>query len=215
MSLTGFRALLRFPGNALLAILLLTALRMALHGSLRFAFVPWNIFLALLPLLLATAASRSRSRIRGIALSAAWLLFFPNAAYLVTDIVHLRIAPGHLFWLDLVLLFGAGMLGMALSLRSLRMIERFYARFVPAPWLQLLSLAFLLASAYGIYLGRVERWNSWHALTQPCALARDIFNDFRHPLQNRAAWELTALFAMLQIGSYVFSRTSYNEAGQP
>ena len=201
------RILLSFPANAVLAIFAMVALRMALHGSLQFAFLPWNIFLALLPLAFAHAAARSRNLATGILLSAAWLVLFPNAAYLVTDIVHLRIRPGRLFWLDLILLFAAGVLGVVLSLRSLRSVEKFYGRFLPRPWLTLLSICFLAASAYGIYLGRVERWNSWDALARPFALFNDIFDDFRHPIRNRDAWELTALFAILQIGSYCILRS--------
>ena len=202
-----FRHALRFPGNAILTILSLLAIRVLLHRQLHFGFLVWNIFLAVLPLFAARAAVRTKSIRTGILLSAVWLLLFPNAAYLVTDIVHLRITPGSLFWLDLVLLFGAALLGMVLSIRSLYEIEIFWSRYLLPQWIPVLSAAALLASGYGIYLGRVERWNSWDALLQPLALLHDIFNDFRHPIRNREAWELTGLFATLQIGSYYLSRS--------
>jgi uncharacterized membrane protein len=32
-------------------------------------------------------------------------------------------------------------------------------------------------SAVGIYLGRFQRFNSWHILTQPDALVMSVFND--------------------------------------
>ncbi len=197
-----FRSALRFPGNAIIAVLTLLALRMALHRSFHFGFLIWNIFLATLPLLMATAARNTPDAKKGLALSLLWLLLFPNAAYLVTDIVHLEPIPGRRFWLDLVLLFGTGALGIALSLQSLREIERLLARWLPRRCMPLLSVALLMLSGYGIYLGRVERWNSWDPLLQPVALLQDIFNDFRHPIRNREAWELTALFAGLQLGSY-------------
>lgn len=197
------RHALRFPGNAVIALFSLLALHMILHGNLSFSFLVWNTFLALLPLAFAKAAVRTQRPGLRAGFVLAWLLLFPNAAYLVTDIVHLRPTPGRAYWLDLVLLFGAGALGIALSLRSLIAVEQVFARFLPKPWLPLLTLAVLIASGYGIYLGRVERWNSWDALLRPLALLRDIFNDFRHPIRNRDAWALTALFAAMQIGSYV------------
>jgi len=199
----------RFPLNAIGAVLTLLLLRMVLHQSLHFGFLIWNIFLAVLPLWIATAARRATSSRKAIALSLLWLLVFPNAAYLVTDIVHLRLIPGHRFWLDLVLLFGAGALGILLSLQSLREIERLYARWLHPRRLPLLSIAALIASGYGIYLGRVSRWNSWDPLLQPFALLRDMFNDFRHPLRNSDAWQLTALFATMQVASYLLSRANY------
>jgi uncharacterized membrane protein len=202
-----FHHALRFPGNAILAVFALLLLRMVLHHSLHFCFLVWNVFLALLPLCFARAAVRARHPGRGLTLSLAWLLLFPNAAYLVTDIVHLRILPGPLLWLDLVLLFSAGLLGVALSLQSLCTIERFYLRYMHPRWLPLLRITLLTASAYGIYLGRIGRWNSWDLVVQPLALLRDIFSDLRHPLRNREAWQLTALFAVLQIGSYYLSRS--------
>ena len=194
------------PLHAMISVLGLVALRMLLHQSLHFGFLVWNLFLAALPLLLARAANSRQSLRQGVALSLIWLLLFPNAAYLVTDIVHLRIIPGPLFWLDLILLFSAGLLGIALSVQSLFEIERFYSRFLNPHWIRILSVAVLILSGYGIYLGRVERWNSWDPLLQPFALLRDIFNDFRHPFRNREAWQLTAVFAFLQLGSYFFMR---------
>jgi uncharacterized membrane protein len=208
----------RFPGNAICAIFALLLLRMALHQSLHFSFLVWNIFLAVLPLNIASAARRTTNNTKAIALSALWLLLFPNAAYLVTDIVHLRLIPGQRFWLDLVLLFGAGVLGIGLSLQSLRETEKLYARWLQPRYLPLLSIAVLILSGYGIYLGRVSRWNSWDPLLQPLALLRDIFNDFRHPFRNSGAWRLTALFGAMQVGSYLLSRSgagiaNRNEAG--
>ena len=53
----------------------------------------WNLFLAWVPLGFALAAHRAaakRTHGRGqlLAFSAAWLLFFPHAPYLFTDLVH-------------------------------------------------------------------------------------------------------------------------------
>src|SRR5690606_11538026 len=79
-------------GLALLFTLLAT--RMIWHGSFRFAFLVWNVFLAILPLAFARAAVHTRRPFRRWAYAALWLLFFPNSAYLLTDIVHLRHGQG-------------------------------------------------------------------------------------------------------------------------
>lgn len=86
------------------ALVLSTILSLGLHlvriartGSNPYAFFPWDLFLAWLPMLAALAAynlhRRKLSR-RGwavvIALAAFWLLFMPNAPYLVTEFINLR-----------------------------------------------------------------------------------------------------------------------------
>lgn len=188
--------------GAIFTLFAMVALRMLLHQSLHFAFLFWNVFLAALPLVLARIAHTRRNPAQGILLSLLWLPLFPNAAYLVTDIVHLRITETPRFWLDLVILFSAGALGIVLGLQSLFEMERFYARFFAPRQIRLISIGVLILSGYGIYLGRVERWNSWDPLLQPLSLLRDIFDDVRHPLRNRQAWQLTAVFAFMQLSCY-------------
>jgi len=71
--------------------------RIARTGTNTYPFFPWDLFLAWLPMLAALAAynlyRRKLSR-RGwvvvIVLAAIWLLFMPNAPYLVTEFVNLR-----------------------------------------------------------------------------------------------------------------------------
>jgi uncharacterized membrane protein len=56
----------------------------------------WNLFLALLPLLWSSAFhsanARKRPALAGVFFFL-WLLFLPNAPYLLTDLLHLRPSP--------------------------------------------------------------------------------------------------------------------------
>ena len=57
-------------------------------------FLAWNLFLAWIPFVLALALydrarRRSSPAILG-ALACGWLLFFPNAPYILTDMIHSR-----------------------------------------------------------------------------------------------------------------------------
>src|SRR6187455_2811618 len=72
----------------------LIALRVLLIGHVRQLFLVWNLFLAWMPLFFALTAvclAQTRPQRRGWFLSAAvaWLLFFPNAPYILTDLIHL------------------------------------------------------------------------------------------------------------------------------
>jgi uncharacterized membrane protein len=180
-------------GLALLFALL--AARMAWHGSFRFAFLVWNVFLAVLPLLFAHCATHAGRAASRWLCAALWLLFFPNAAYLVTDIVHLSVRDHPGFWLDLVLLFGGGLYGIVLGLHSLRIMERWYSRMLPARAAMLVTIAVLLLSGYGIYLGRVERWNSWDVVLNTGDLLTAIAYQVRHPLRCIEVWGLSGIFA--------------------
>jgi uncharacterized membrane protein len=176
-------------------LLMLLAARMIWHGSLHFAFLIWNIFLAVLPLAASHATVAARNRKLACCCAAFWLLFFPNAAYLLTDIVHLQVRRSTSFWLDLVVLFGVALFGVAVAVRSLAQMESWYTRLLSPRLSLLLTVAILFVSGYGIYLGRVERWNSWDIICNTGALLSAIAYDLRHPFRCSEAWALSAVFA--------------------
>lgn len=181
--------------TAFVLLLMLIAVRMVWHSSFHFGFLLWNLFLAILPLAAAHLVQHARKLSIAIPAAAFWLLFFPNSAYLLTDIVHLRIRPGAAFWLDLVILFGAGLYGVAVAIRSLAQMESWYARYLSPAVTKLGTAAVLLASGYGIYLGRVERWNSWDIVTNTGDLLSAIAYEVRHPFRCIEVWMLSGVFA--------------------
>jgi uncharacterized membrane protein len=76
---------------------------------LDYRFMIWNLFLAWIPFIMAFAAYRLHHARRqwGILIAGCaliWLLFLPNAPYLLTDLVHLRYRDDALVWYDLMLL---------------------------------------------------------------------------------------------------------------
>lgn len=190
------------PGRIwLLGLLALSAVcvaalgvRVWLTGSLRYGFLGWNLFLAWLPYLAAlgaTALARC-GRPGVIPIGIVWLLFWPNAPYIVTDAIHLR-RPGAMpGWFDagLVAIFAAT--GVALGLLSLLLMHRIVAarHGRAAGWL-LVALAVPLG-AVGIYLGRVHRFNSWDAVADPLGILRVLALDPSGPLSNAQMLALLA-----------------------
>ena len=150
----------------------------------------WNLFLAWIPLWSALAVwhlDRSRAFYRPlvVALFFCWLAFFPNAPYMVTDLIHLRPRWGISIWFDLMLVFSFAWNALLVGFVSLRILQKF----VEERYSKLTSWVFvffaLWASSFGVFLGRFLRWNSWDVITNPKALFYDIAvrlaNPFAHP----------------------------------
>lgn len=174
-------------------------------GSLFGLFLGWNLFLAAVPLLASTALVRldARGAPLGVLLGvgAVWLAFLPNAPYILTDLVHLEVRPPVPFWYDLgMLLSGAGV-GLLSGYVSLADVQGVIARRrgVLAGWATSVGVLFL--SAFGIYLGRELRWNSWDVVAAPDALAADILSRAANPLADPTTVVMTLVFGgMLTLG---------------
>jgi uncharacterized membrane protein len=137
-----------------------------------------------------------------VPLGVAWLLVFPNAPYLLTDFIHLRPRPGVPLWFDVALLGVFAATGWMLGLLSLevwkQLIEERVGR--AGAWAGVALVSVLCG--YGIYLGRVERWNSWDVLTEPRDLFEAIGAHLREPFENPRLLGITALFTVLVLLSY-------------
>lgn len=170
--------------------------RIAYCGKLMFAFLIWNTFLAVVPLYFSVKAINAQKKAPIIGYSILWLLFFPNAMYIITDLFHLTERPGIPLWYDLLLLFSCATNGLILGLLSLRNMDKILSRYLPERSKQLLILMCMILCGYGIYLGRFERWNSWDVITQPYFLISSIAHDIIHPVRNKNVWALSTGFGI-------------------
>ncbi|RYY40199.1 MAG: DUF1361 domain-containing protein [Chitinophagaceae bacterium] len=187
----GLLALAVFP-------VALSVFRFVYTGSRFFLFLNWNLLLALLPFLLTRQLLRRIDWIehkwifRTVFLL--WLLFLPNAFYIVTDLLHLRQRSGLPLWYDLVLILAFAWTGLLLGVLSLWQMERvLLARWgMRRSWLFVFPV--LALCSFGVYIGRYLRYNSWDVLSDPFDLMRDLFDLFRHPIANRFDWSMIICF---------------------
>ena len=155
------------------------------RGIPTFLFLVWNLFLAWIPYWVSlTLSSIKNGKLRrfktGFALIV-WLLFFPNAPYILTDLLHFRDFGDVPMWYDLMLLLSFAFTGLMLGWLSLMEVQDFLkSRYSPTLVRGLTFIALILCS-YGIYLGRFQRWNSWDILTNPIALFQDMFSVLMQP----------------------------------
>jgi uncharacterized membrane protein len=148
-----------------------------------------NLALAVLPLVLAVTLFRSRRR-RGPlwwAGFALFVVFLPNAPYVVTDLVHLapdiRSAPSRkAVVLGLVPLYGAFILaGVESYVLCLRLLRGEVRRWGWRWGAVIAEGAVQTASIIGVLLGRIDRLNSWDIL-QPARVAAGLATVARHPI---------------------------------
>ncbi len=150
-------------------------------------FLLWNLMLAWVPLAFALALEwrrrRGRAGVTSLILGAGWLLFLPNAPYLVTDIVHL----GHKnpvlgIRLDLTALLVAAAAGVLIGFLSLALVQRSIGERLGSALAWALVVVAQVLTSFGIYLGRILRLNSWDLLTRPRVLTDAIVPRLSDPL---------------------------------
>lgn len=182
------------PSLMFTCVLLLV--RVAYTRSFFLLFIPWNMFLAGVPLLFSYMLLKVKDKFVSWGMFALWLLFFPNSMYIVTDLFHLGEGYTMPLWYDLLILFSAALNGIIMGLISLRNAERFLRRSFSPRLLPFFLFGLFLLCGYGIYLGRYLRWNSWDIFMQPHLLLWDIMQDILHPFRNNKSWMVSSLFAV-------------------
>lgn len=183
----------------------LLVVRSAATGRFGYRFLVWNLFLASIPFplaLLTEALGRSRHAVVAFATAVPWLLFLPNAPYLVTDILHLQRSDAPL-WYDALLYGSFAVSGVLLCFGSLSLVHLAVGnRFgTLAGWV--VAMSSLMLSGFGVYLGRIERWNSWSFLQTPWALARSVLEPLQNPLSNARTIGFTAIYGTFLCVSYL------------
>jgi uncharacterized membrane protein len=201
------RVLRGLVGDVTFALLLLSIfcanasfVRVAMTNTSDLLFLIWNLALAWVPLIFAWLLF-TRTRRYGLQWGklnalyfAIWILFLPNAFYLVTDFVHLAgdfSEPQRIY--DIVLLMSYSVLGIllgviALMLVHIRAVQRFKA------YGHILPVIALLVTGFGIYLGRYLQWNSWDIVLNPFGILFDVSDRIVNPTSHLQTFGITFLF---------------------
>jgi uncharacterized membrane protein len=197
----------------------LVAYRVVAGCTLAHAYLVWNLFLAWLPLVFAVLAAErlagtrtSRDR-KFLSLAMAWLLFFPNAPYIFTDLVHVLKAQRPTFWSEMLLILLCALTGFMAGFLSLQLMHGLVARLWgrAAGWLFVAGVSGL--AGFGVYLGRFGRWNSWDVLTSPVELAKGTGLGFWAVVTQWQHTKFLLLFSLFLLLGYVmlFALTQRHE----
>lgn len=173
-------------------------------GNIRYVFLAWNLCLAWLPLVFALLAhetfqQQSARNWRFAAPAGLWLLFFPNAPYIFTDLIHLSAQFRAHFWVDLLLILSCALTGLVLGFVSLFLMQGVVRRLLGgvASWVFVAGVAGL--SGFGVWLGRFLRFNSWDVLFRPMEVYHGLGSWVTNPFRRGSPMVFPALF-----GTFVF-----------
>ena len=182
-------------------------LRSEYSGTYQYAFLIWNLFLAWIPFMIAYftyTVTLNRKWIYVIIPIAAffWMIFFPNAPYILTDFQHLAGNGGGVpVWYDVMLLIWFAFTGLLLGMVSLFLMQEIIRREFGGwvGWGFVVLVAGL--SSTGIYMGRFLRWNSWDIILNPSGIARYTFERAQDPSLQSIGF--TGLFAAFFLFLYM------------
>ena len=184
---------------------LLILVRFYFSGKMQFLFLVWNIFLAWIPFMISYLFEKmiNQNKWKQALVFCCWLAFFPNALYIVTDLIHLDQETTVPKWFDAVLLFSASVVGLMMAFISLHRVEKYLKSTVNKKMLQPLMVLILFLGSFGVYLGRFLRWNSWDIISNPFQLITSIGQRIISPFDHLQTWGITIIFTVLFYLLYV------------
>ena len=174
----------------------LLIIRMMVAQNFVFLFLLWNLFLSIVPLFFSHQLTNTRQKQSQYLCFVLWLIFFPNSAYIITDLFHFYERPPIARWYDLIFLFSTALNGLIAGFLSLLEIEKWLSMQISKKWIQPIIAFMLLLSAFGIYLGRYLRFNSWDILIHPIRLSRGLAAHVFYPTTYAQSWLLTIVFGI-------------------
>jgi uncharacterized membrane protein len=159
----------------------LMLLRVKLTHDMYLLFLIWNLFLAYVPYFLSSKIKTTvPNTFSFYIILLSWLLFLPNTFYLITDFVHLHHINSRQYVFDIVLLSSFTLAGFYAGLLSLTDIHQVLQMKYSTKNCWLIIILIIYLSAFGIYLGRMLRFNSWDVLSCPVSLiyhsSKSMFN---------------------------------------
>jgi uncharacterized membrane protein len=183
---------------SVLFTLILLLIRIMLTNHLTYIFYAWNLFLAITPLWISSKLSAQQTfNIKSYLLLSMWLLVFPNAPYIITDLFHFTQREPIPFWYDLLIVTTAAWNGLILGLVSILQVEQFLANHLSQQKLKIAMTVSFILCGFGVYLGRYLRFNSWDIIYNIDDLLYQITHRFIHPFQHTTTWGFTILFAIM------------------
>lgn len=180
---------------------LFLVIRNLVENDTSYNFLVWNLFLGFIPFLVALLIQIFENKINNIVYIAGcslWLLFYPNAPYMITDLIHVHDSSSTVVY-DTLLIFSFSMLSLFFGFYSIKLIQNSLNKKISYKKTHVVILISLLLSSFGIYLGRILRLNSWDVFTEPIKTIQIIFEHLFPITKNPVTYVIIILFTFIQL----------------
>lgn len=194
----------RYLHLAALTICALLLMRTVYSQNLSHLYLIWNIFLAYLPKYLSGKIAQTSKKSFHYLIFVLWILFLPNAPYLITDIIHLCSYTRIRQTTDTLLLFSSGIIGLFFYLISLGEMTQWMKKNYQFSKQELLIVIFSALSGYGLYLGRFLRLNSWEVFSNPDNVMHSLAYSFLNYQNLKESALISFAFAIFLYFAYKF-----------
>lgn len=170
-----------------------------MYRSYTFLFLIWNLFLAAIPFGIAIGiyTYRKHHLAKWLLWPAilVWLLFLPNAPYLITDLIHIRPRAFMPLWYDTFTFFVFAWSGLLFGTASLQLVGNVLEEKWGVKWSTAAIILTISLCGFGIAAGRFLRWNSWDVIAQPYMIVDDVLSMILHPITYKNVWGMAILFS--------------------
>jgi uncharacterized membrane protein len=163
-------------------------------------FLLWNLFLAFVPLVFAWITYYVVDKwgmVPVILFSFLWLLFYPNAPYMISDMMHVNDSSPIILY-ETLLLFSFAMLALFYGFYSLKIIHLVFKLRMGTLMANIIIWICIVLSSTGIYLGRILRLNSWDLFTHPLTTMQTVFDHLFPVTKNPSTYLVIFLFSIIQ-----------------
>ncbi len=191
----------------LILSIVLNIFRVFFFDTQSFVYILWNIFLSAVSFITSSIILLYINKdnfynplfIFGFLI---WILFLPNAPYVITDFIHLgEIRTVPLIY-DIILLFVSSTASLLFGLYSMEQMEKVFSYRFSKKTVNGITLLIIFFTSFGIYLGRSLRFNSWDFFLNYNALFKSVVDIFVNPSKHTNAYFYTIIFFFLILVCY-------------
>ena len=185
-------------------------------GDAFFNFLKSNLFIGSMPVIvIAMLLNHFYERLNNIVFwigTALWVLFYPNAPYMISDLIHNTADPidkidTELIKFDTMIIFSIAMLSVFYGLLSLKIMFNLFRKKIGDKFAHTAIAITILLSCVGFYMGRelisaIKLGNgylySWEIFLEPIKILKIVWHALIPIGEHWSAYAMMALFGVIQ-----------------